>query len=139
MDSTAIIFIPADQPNVSPLAQQCLEHCERRGYKLHTIFRHWAYVDWALGVGEADVVVMPSTIAEHRAGEPAPDPEETQLVCRRARLADRNVHRGVYTPQLTPSQMREVVEGNRRPPAGIDPETVAAVRRIAQHLNQGQR
>jgi hypothetical protein len=137
LQKTAIIYIPADRVNVSPLAQQCLEHCERRGYKLHTIFRHWAYVDWALGTGAATVVVLPSAVAEHRAGgrPPGPDDENTCRLPNRARLFDRNVPRGVYTPRLSEAQMREVLDGNRLPPAGFDPETVAAARRIARHLN----
>jgi hypothetical protein len=129
----ACIFVPADLPleaiDIAPL----LAYCDRRGYRLHAIFRDWAYVDWVLAVGQASVVVTMSTIAAYRAGEPVPDPDNTRAL--RQAWRQHNVHRGVSAPRLSPSQVRELVDGNGRMPAGLDPATVAAARRIARRLN----
>lgn len=131
----ACIFIPADLPleaiNIAPL----LAYCDRRGYWLHAIFRHWAYVDWSLAVGQASIVVTVPIVDAYRAGDPPPDPDTTRALKREWRW--RNAHRGVSAPRLSPSQVRALLDGNGRPPWGLDPATIAAARRIARQLNAG--
>lgn len=40
---------------------------------------------------------------------------------------------------LVPDQVREVIDGDGPVPAGLDPESIAAARRIARRLNGGPR
>lgn len=54
----AVIFLPADLALDGIYVKQCLEHLDRRGYRLATIAREWHVVERLLRLGMAEVVIF---------------------------------------------------------------------------------
>jgi hypothetical protein len=103
--TNAIIYCPGSPVDLAG-TRAALAHVRRRGYTLAAYTCNWAAVDRALANRRAQVVVF----ADNEA--PA-DEAATQSL-------------------LTPERMRRIVDAGATPPAGVDPEAVAALRRIAR-------
>jgi hypothetical protein len=104
---TNAIIYSSGSPVDLAATRAALAHVRRRGYTLAAYACNWAAVDRALADHRAQVVVFANNES------PAVDDTATQRL-------------------LTPERMRQIVDAGATPPAGVDPESVAALRRIAR-------
>lgn len=138
----AAIFVQAGRPIDLDLAHQCIDHCRRRGYQLLEIFRDYDEALDAVESGEASVVVHVPAISgdsKMRMRNSSPDEERTRRLPRNVvPLSRRNAP---PVKGMSAAEVRAVLDSDGPAPAGLDPEAIAAARRIAQHLtrcNQGR-
>lgn len=54
----AIILMPEGVETTAAMAENCVDHCNRRGYTVTMLARTWDAVLQALGAGLASVVVL---------------------------------------------------------------------------------
>lgn len=126
----ALIFVPEEQPIDDRVAGGWVV---RRGYKLVALLRKWRFVEEMLARGEANVVVF--------GGVRDPGGETTRDLSQmnRAGIWDS----AADTQRLAPARrgwnaerLAQVIDGDGPVPQGLDPETIAAARRIARALNR---
>jgi hypothetical protein len=123
MRDSAVIFVPPTLSLDGIYAQNCISYALGRGYQLAAVIRDWRQIDQMLQDGRAGVVVVGR--GEHWVGEDLGRSEPagtTQLL-----------------PRPEPSRfnddgIRRVLNGVDPVPAGVAPETVAALRLIWWHL-----
>lgn len=129
----AIIFIPPGHPHDGVLVLACMEHLVRRAYEFCTILRDWDAVTAHLAAGTAQVVILATRT--HRAGEAGRvevvDEEETRIMRQRNAAIGRH---HVAAP-LTESAVHRIIYNGAPAPVGMDPESIAAARRIARHFD----
>lgn len=134
----AIVYVPPDIAGDGYYAQIGCDYINRRGYSYIGVYRTWADVEQVLRNGTASLVVfarrshwdatyrVPCEFAE----------EETRRLPRMwppplpAKVRERN-----GTIGWGQERVQELIDGSGPVPRGLDPESVAAARRIAQHLS----
>jgi hypothetical protein len=130
---SAIIFSPADTPLDIVEAERSLAHAKRRGYFLLAIVREESVLEELL-VSKAAQVVIFAYRARRCAGPFVDDP--TSLNPMLPPSVRFRTHRRL--PLMSRERVRSILtDGEATRPVGIDPETIAAARRIARSLAAG--
>ena len=145
----AVVLVPPGETVDTKFAHKIWTHCRARGYELVALLRDWPSADRMLGSGEANIVVMPG--AEHGATIAARDNSETVRLWPAAQAAAAEPWRDHGAPRrraavngrfisgrLPRERVRELLDGPGEvtAPVGLDPETIAAARRIARRLGR---
>lgn len=154
MKRQAVVYVRPGRPLDENFAGRFWQHCMSRGYEFVALVRDWRMVQSMLGDGQANIVVLPTPDDEMddgatvRLGTPpvgAVDAGETRDLQHRARRASGNRKSDDQIApgrrKLTPEKVRMVLDAPEGSTThhGIDPESIAAARRIAKHLTECNR
>ena len=115
----AVIYMPAACRLTPTLARNWMMYFDRRGYELYGIVRDPALLDQMLASGQAQVAIIA------RNDPWLGDAEQTVRLPHTERQRDFNSAR-----------VRRVIFDGEPAPRGLDPEAIAAARRIARALNE---
>lgn len=135
---TAVVYVPPDLPRDGHWADLGEQYIARRGYTFIDVYRTKADIMQVLRNGTATLVVfarrshwdptwqVPAEFVDEETRRlppllPPPLP---------ARVRERN---GAIN--WGRERVKELIDGNGPVPRGLDPESVAAARRIARHLS----
>jgi hypothetical protein len=149
-DKHAIVFVPHSHPVNGHLAQRTLAHLRNRRYEFIALLRDWPIVNSMLGSGHANIVVMPSTVVTPNTERLCDDGDTVRLWPDTPPVAeewtpDRDAPRRraagngrFVSGRLPRERVRELLygSGDVTAPVGLDPESIAAVRRIVRHMDQ---
>jgi len=128
----AIILIDDDESDGGDRAAECVKQSEQRGYGFVALMRD---VDRALDLLRRRIVSAVIFPGRTRRGRPVRDPEpsiDDTAVLTIQVPAPRAVGRRVVP--LTAEWVRELIDSDATAPTGLDPESIAAARRIARHF-----
>lgn len=141
----AVVLVPHGKSVTGNIAKRIWKYCTGRDYELIALVRDWPAAGRMLDAGQANIVVMqaeePSPAADGETVRLWPDAEpgaeaptrDLGAVRRRAAGNSRFV-----SGRLPRERVRELLDGPGEVtgPMGIDPETIAAARRIARSLDE---
>ncbi len=139
------MFVPYGQQVNEAAACRWWTHCLNRRYEFVALLREWSMVDRMLGAGRANIVIMPSadsaaidddgdTVRLWPAAAPPLREAAPDLGAPRRRVAAANGR--FVSGRLPRERVRELLDepGDVTAPVGVDPESIAALRRIARRL-----
>lgn len=131
----AAVYVPPEISGVERFATEGFEFAEHRGYAYAGTYTQPHYIDKLLAEGIVSVVIFARSTHRHPDCRwPAEFVDETTRPIQWAPRLPPSVRERNGTLNWSRARVREVLDSNEPIPRGLDPESIAAARRIARHL-----
>lgn len=136
----AIVYIPPDLQRDGAYAIQGVAHIAGRGYQLRGVYRERAHVNQLLRARAIQVIVCARWSHWNPRDWEGADVEVEYVGEETRRLTSFAANGDAVTRRLDPTaradRVRQVMEDSGPIPTGLDPESIAAARRIWKHYGE---